>query len=312
MALVTETTKAIRRARRDASYNSFLYPSFFILAAFIVTMLVWNIALSFTSFPGFGKAKWVGFKNYANLFTDTLFWESVLHSLYYVIPMAIIPTVLSVFLAAAVFDAFRGRVARVFLPWVRAGLYLPQVIPIAIAGTIWGWILSQEGLLNQLLKNLGWQQLTVDWLEVPVPALVSLSGIMIWLQFGFGFVIFLAGLARVDIYAVEAAQVDGANWWQRFIHLTLPTLRPEILVVTLITVVGALKVFAPVAYITFGGPWGSTQSAATYAVGSFFGGNSIGTGATVSTLLALIIGITVSLIAVAFVRGGRRKREVRS
>lgn len=302
MALVTETTKAVRRTRRNSGYGGFLYPSFFILAAFIVTMLVWNIVLSFMKYPGFGRAKWIGLKNYADLFTWDIFWESVLHSLYYVIPMAIIPTVLGVFLAAAVYDAFRGRIGALFLPWVRAGLYLPQVIPIAISGTIWGWILSQDGLLNQLLKNLGANQLTVDWLNVPIPALASLTGIMIWLQLGFGFVIFLAGLARVDVSAIEAAQVDGANWWQRFINLTLPALRPEILVVTLITVVGGIKVFAPIAYITYGGPRGSTQAAASFGVDLFFGGGSIGMGSAVTTLLAVIIGVTVSVIAAVFVR----------
>jgi raffinose/stachyose/melibiose transport system permease protein len=111
----------------------------------------------------------------------------------------------------------------------------------------------------------------------------------------------------LDVATIEAASVDGASWWQRMRHITLPSLRPEILVVLLITVVGGLKVFAPVVYLTFGGPQGSTQSAATFAVNSFFGGQYIGGGSAVTTLMALGIGVGVSLIAVIFVRVNRKR-----
>lgn len=278
------------------------------LSAFIILMLGWNIALSFTRFPGFGRAQWIGLRNYVNIFTDVSFWQAALHSLYYVIPMAIVPTVLALFLSTAVFDAFRGRVAEKFVPWVRGGFYLPQIIPIAISGTIWGWVLSQNGLLNQLLTNLGLHRLTHDWLNIPIPALMSLTVIMIWLQTGFAFVIFLAGLARIDIASLEAASVDGASWRHRAWHLMLPTLVPEIAVVSIITIVGGFKVFAPIAYVTFGGPQGSTQSAASYAVNSFFGGGYVGGGAAVATLLALLIGVTVSLLATVFVRSRAQRR----
>jgi raffinose/stachyose/melibiose transport system permease protein len=304
---VTAATARIPRSRqRGDSHDSLLYPSFFILVMFVVTMLVWNLLLSFMKFPGFGKGKWVGLKNYEHIFTDQAFWEACLHSLYYVIPMAIVPCALGLFLAVAVFDLFRGRISTVLVPWVRGGFYLPQVIPIAITGTLWGWLLDgQQGVLNALLKNLGLTHLQNDWLGKPIPALMSLTVIMIWLQLGFAFVIFIAGLARLDVETVEAASVDGASWWQRFIHIALPALRPEILAVLLITVVGGLKVFAPVVYVTFGGPQGSTQSAATFAVSSFFGGYNVGGGSAVTTLLALIIGVGVSVLAAVFVRRSR-------
>ncbi len=291
------------------SFNGFLLPSFFILSAFVATMLIWNLILSFMRFPGFGNAKWIGLKNYENIFTDQGFWEACLHSLYYVIPMAIIPCILGLVLAVAVFDAFKGYLSAKLVPWVRGGFYLPQVIPIAITGTLWNWLLNgQQGVVNQLLKDWGLAPLSHDWLGRPVPALMSLTVVMIWLQLGFAFVIFLAGLARMDIATIEAASVDGASWWQRFRYIALPSLRPEILVVLLITVVGGLKVFAPVVYVTFGGPQGSTQSAATFAVDAFFGGKYIGGGSAVTTLLALIIGVVVSMIVYAFTRSNREKK----
>jgi raffinose/stachyose/melibiose transport system permease protein len=294
--------------RKRESYAGFLYPSFFILAAFVVTMLVWNMLLSFMRFPGYGNGKWIGFKNYIDLLSEQPFWDACLHSLYYVIPMALIPAALALLLAVAVFDAFKGVISEKLVPWVRGGFYLPQVIPIAITGTLWGWLLDgEQGVINALLRNWGLGHLQHDWLGRPIPALMSLTVVMIWLQLGFAFVIFLSGLARLDTATLEAASVDGASWWQRLRYIALPSLRPEILVVLLITVVGGLKVFAPVVYLTFGGPQGSTSSAATYAVHSFFGGQFIGGGSAVTTIMALTIGVGVSFIAFAFNRVSRRK-----
>lgn len=291
---------------RKESYAGFLYPSFFILAAFVVTMLVWNMLLSFMRFPGYGNGKWIGLKNYIDLTTDVAFWESCLHSLYYVIPMAIIPGALALILAVAVFDVFKGVLSEKLVPWVRGGFYLPQVIPIAITGTLWGWLLDgEQGVVNALLRDWGLESWQHNWLGRPIPALISLTVVMIWLQLGFAFVIFLAGLARLDVGTLEAANVDGASWWQRMRYIAFPSLRPEILVVMLITVVGGLKVFAPVVYLTRGGPQGSTSSAATFAVDSFFGGQFIGGGSAVTTLMALIIGAGVSLIAFIFTRRSR-------
>jgi raffinose/stachyose/melibiose transport system permease protein len=296
-----------RASTRHESYAGFLYPSFFILAVFVVVMLVWNLLLSFMRFPGFGNGRWVGFDNYTNLVTDQDFWNACLHSLYYVIPMAIIPTLLGLVLAVAVFDAFKGFLSQKLVPWVRGGFYLPQVVPIAITGTLWGWLLDgQQGVLNDLLRNWGLGHLRHDWLGRPIPALISLTVVMIWLQLGFAFVIFLAGLARLDIATIEAASVDGASWWQRLRFIGLPALRPEIVVVLLITVIGGLKVFAPVVYVTFGGPQGSTMSASTFAVQAFFGGHTVGGGSAVSTLLALLIGVGVSVIATIFIRRSRK------
>ncbi|MEN9751970.1 MAG: hypothetical protein RLZZ600_1017 [Actinomycetota bacterium] len=304
----TRTARAAKvKPLRKESYAGFLYPSFFILAAFVVTMLVWNMLLSFMRFPGYGNGKWIGLKNYIDLISDGEFWQACLHSLYYVIPMAIIPGALALLLAVAVFDAFKGVLSEKLVPWVRGGFYLPQVIPIAITGTLWGWLLDgEQGVVNAMLRDWGLDSWQHNWLGRPIPALISLTIVMIWLQLGFAFVIFLAGLARLDVGTLEAASVDGANWWQRMRYISFPSLLPEILVVMLITVVGGLKVFAPVVYLTMGGPQGSTSSAATFAVHSFFGGQFVGGGSAVTTLMALGIGAGVSFIAFIFTRANKR------
>jgi raffinose/stachyose/melibiose transport system permease protein len=296
---------------REESYNVFLLPSFLVMVVFVVGGLIWNFGISFLRWPGFGPAKFVGFDNYVRLAQNQTFWDSFLHALYYVIPMSIIPMVLGFVLASLTHDYFRGRAGRWALPLVRGGLYLPQIVPIAVAGVVWGWLLNNAtGVVDVTLREWGLDALALDWLNNAQLALLSLSFIMVWLQLGFTFVIFVSGLGRVDQSMVEAASLDGASWWQRMRWVIVPELRPEIYVVSLLTVVGALKVFAPVFYITRGGPSGATASPSTLAVLSFFGGTpSVGFGSAVSTILAILLGVGAAIVlslqrGSAFRRGG--------
>lgn len=219
----------------------------------IVGPFLMNTGVSFTEWSGVGSPKWTGLANYRELLDDAEFWASFRHSLFMVVAMAAVPTALGLVLAAALFDFvgkhFGPRLAAV----LRACFYLPQVLPIAVAGIVWSWILAPEnGSLNDLLSALGlgsWQQ---DWLGDPDLALYSVMGVMVWVQLGFPLVVFMAGLQRVDPQLYEAAELDGAGWWRRFRHITLPQIRPEIYVVLTWCTIAALKVFGAVYVLTKG------------------------------------------------------------
>jgi raffinose/stachyose/melibiose transport system permease protein len=181
---------------------------------------------------------------------------------------------------------------------------LPQIIPVMITGVIWRWILDPEhGSLNILLKSLGLRSLTHDWYNEPGAATFALAFVLIWIQLGYTTVIFLSGLSRVNPYVLEAAHVDGANWWQRFRYITSRELAPEIAVVLLTSVVGALKIFAPVYYVTGGGPDNATMVPSLYSFNAFFGGNRVGYGSAVSFLLAIVI----TFFALLLVRAQRKQ-----
>jgi len=122
--------------------------------------------------------------------------------------------------------------------------------------------------------------------------------VLIWVQIGYPVVIFMAALQRVDPELYEAAELDGANWFQRFRAITVSIIRPEIYVVTLTTTIAALKVFGPVYVLTRGGPGTSTIVPAYYAYSEFFQAQQVGYGATIATALTLVIGV----IAVVFIR----------
>ncbi|WP_328747879.1 sugar ABC transporter permease [Streptomyces sp. NBC_00285] len=283
------------RRPRD-SYALFLLPGTLAFLAVIVLPFVMNTYVSFTDWQGVGSPQWSGLANYRALMDDSEFWESFRHSLFMVVAMAAIPTALGLVLAAALFDHvgkhFGTRIAAV----LRACFYLPQVLPIAVAGIVWSWILAPDnGSLNSLLKAVGlgsWQQ---DWLGDPDLALYSVMGVMVWVQLGFPLVIFMAGLQRADPQLAEAAELDGAGWWRRFWHITLPQIRPEIYVVLTWCSIAALKVFGAVYVLTKGGPGGATNVPSYFSFTTFFEKTQVGYGAAISTVLTVII-LALSLI----------------
>jgi len=112
---------------------------------------------------------------------------------------------------------------------------------------------------------------------------------MVWIQLGYPIVIFMSGLQRVDPELYEAAGLDGANWWQKFRVVTLPSIIPELLVVILTATIGALKTFAPVYLLTKGGPGTSTTVPSYYSYNQFFQVQQVGYGAAISTALTVVI-----------------------
>jgi raffinose/stachyose/melibiose transport system permease protein len=267
------------------------------MAAFVIVVLVpalMNAGVSFMNWKGVGVPRFIGLHNYARLLGDDAFWSSLWHTLAFVVAMAVIPTALGLFLAAVLFDYVNSRFGQGWSSFFRAGFYLPQILPISAAGVLWGWILSPIGALNGILDAIGLHDFAQNWLGDPNLALPSVMGVMVWLQLGYALVIFMAGLAWVDPALYEAAEIDGASWFQRFRAVTIPMLQPETFVVGLTTTVAALKVFAPVFVLTTGGPDDATIVPSYFAYFHFFQTFRVGYGAamtTVQMLMTIVLGL---------------------
>lgn len=275
--------------RRD-SYALFLLPGALAFFAVIVVPFLMNTGISFTDWQGVGAPRWTGLGNYRQLAGDSAFWESFRHSLAMVVAMAALPTAAGLLLAAALFDFVGRHFGSRWASVLRACFYLPQVLPIAVAGIVWSWILAPEdGSLNALLSAVGLGSLEQDWLGDPDLALYTVMAVMVWVQLGFPLVIFMAGLQRVDPQLHEAAELDGAGWWRRFWHVTLPQIRPEISVVLVWCTIAALKVFGAVYVLTKGGPGGATNVPSYFSFQNFFETTQVGYGSAVSTVLTVII-----------------------
>jgi ABC-type sugar transport system permease subunit len=294
-----------RRGRRDgAPYLVYLVPSAALFAAVIALPFGMNIYTSFTNWTGVGPMKWAGLANYRQLLHDSEFWASIWHSVLLVAAMAIVPAILGLIVAAALFDVIGKRFGQRTASVLRACIYLPQVLPIIVAAIVWGWILDpQNGALNALLRDVGLGFLAHDLLGDPKTALLTVMAVLVWFQLGYPVVIFVAALQRVDPQLAEAAEIDGASWWQRLWRVTVPQIRPEIYVVLLTCTVASLRAFAWIFALTNGGPGTATQVPSYYSYQSFFTNLQVGYGSAIATVMTVII-ICVSVI---FLWAQRRK-----
>ena len=300
--------KSLLPASSGRGFWWYLVPGFVMLTGIILVPLAWNVYLSFTSYRGIRPPIWIGLTNWNALIHDQVFWQSFSNSVAMIIAMVVIPTLVGLVLAAMLFDLigkkFGGRLAS----FLRATYYLPQILPVVIAAIVIGWILRPEnGALNVFLKTAGLGSLQHNWLGNPDTALISIMVIMVWVQLGYPVVIFMAALQRVNPELYEAAELDGANWFQRFRWITVSIIRPEIYVVSLTCTIAALKVFGPIYTLTRGGPGTSTIVPSYYSYSEFFQTQQVGYGATISTALTVLIVIISFFFIMAQNRAERRE-----
>jgi raffinose/stachyose/melibiose transport system permease protein len=277
-------------SHRSGGYWPYLVPGLLLFSLVIGLPLLTNIGLGFTRWRGVGTPTWAGLDNYSRLLGDSVFWASFRNNLVLIVAMVIIPTLVGLLLSATLFDYVANVFGQRWASFLRAGYYLPQLLPVAVAGVVWGWILHPNyGVLNAVLESIWLDSLTYNWLGERSTALLSVAAVMVWFQLGYPIVIFMAALSRVDPELHEAAALDGAGWFRRFRHVTVPAIRPEILVVLLTTTVHALKVFAQVYVLTGGGPGNATNVPAYFAYQNFFEKTQVGYGSAVSNVLTVVI-----------------------
>jgi raffinose/stachyose/melibiose transport system permease protein len=261
----------------------------------IVVPLLMTVAVSFSRWSGVGAPEWTGLENYRRLVADENFWASFRNIGFLIVAMAVLPTLIGLVLAALLFDYVAKRAGPRTAAAFRSGFYLPQVLPVAVTGIVWGWILHPAyGALNAILTSVGLDGWARNWLGDP--------GYALWFQLGYPVVMFLSGLQRVDPELYEAAAIDGAGWWARLRRIAVHLIKPEIYVVLVTTTIAALKIFGQIFVLTRGGPGNATLVPSYFAYQNFFEKADVGYGSAISTVLTVII---VGL-AVVFLRVQRR------
>jgi raffinose/stachyose/melibiose transport system permease protein len=295
LTVTTGSTSRPDRRRRGGTYWLYLVPGGVLFILIIGVPFLMNIYLSLTKWSGVGDPRWVGLENYTKLLHDEVFWLSFRNTVAMIFAMVVVPTLLGLFLAAVLFDSIGRRFDPRASTSLRAAFYLPQVLPVVVAGIVWGWILRPDGAFNGLLDAVGLDSLSHDWLGDPKTALPMVMLVMIWVQIGYPVVIFMAALQRVDPDLYEAAELDGAGWFRRFRAITIPQIRPETFVVALTCTIAAMKVFGPIYALTRGGPENATNVPSYFAYYTFFKKLDVGYGSAISTALTLII-IVVSVV----------------
>jgi len=161
--------------------------------------------------------------------------------------------------------------------WYRVIFFLPPVLSEVVVGQVWRWILDGNyGILNYWLTNLGFAHLAKNWLSDPQTALTTLAVVHCWKGFGWGFLLFLAGLQTIPRELYEAAKVDGANAWQSFKNITVPMMVPVTILVMILTILGTMQIFALIYTMTGGGPGYHTEVPVTRIFASMRGSSRFG------------------------------------
>ncbi len=282
-----ERTPARRRRRwslasKQAAFGiAIILPTLAILAIFRFLPMVQALYLSLTSYDLVHPPKFVGLANFASLLQDPLFLKSARVSLTYVL-FSVVP-VLPLSLGLAVLFN-RSLLIKNLL---RSAIFMPVVMPAVVMAVVWTFMYQQDGVINTIL---GWFDIDpVPWLRSSATSLWAVILIGIWRATPYYMVIFLAGLQAIPADYYDAAKIDGAGSWAAFRHITLPLLKPTLLLVIVMNVIVAMKVFAVPMIMTGGGPADSTRVLPLFIYQTAFEFFDMGRAAAMSVFLFVAV-----------------------
>ncbi|MFD0679851.1 MULTISPECIES: carbohydrate ABC transporter permease [unclassified Paenibacillus] len=271
---------------------------------FVLIMMVFPIVYTFRisfyewSMSATTPPKWVGLSNYTTLLSDGRFWDSVFNTFYFTIVALVLETVLAIAIAMLLYREFRGKniVKTIFL--------LPMVATPVAMGLVWMLIYEPTiGVANSLLKAMGLEPLL--WLASPNQVIPSLIIVDVWEWTPMIALIVMAGLSTLPSDPYEAADVDGASTWQKFTNITLPLLRPTIVVAVMLRLIDVLKTFDIIYATTQGGPNLASETLNLYGYVLGFQYFKLGMASSLLVIFfAIVMGLTLALIYV------RKRMEV--
>ncbi|MFF0177331.1 carbohydrate ABC transporter permease [Micromonospora profundi] len=228
----------------------YVLPALVMYAIFVLRPLALTVQYSLYEWNGIGVARWAGLDNYLTVFTDSDLLKIIGNAIILIVFFSFIPVALGLLVASVVRRITTGAFGTV----VRTILFLPQVIPLVAAGIAWSWLLSSNGLINQVLRAVGLGGLARAWLGDFDTALPAVGVIGAWVLLGLCTILLVTGMSKIDPALYEAARLDGAGPVREFLAVTLPSLRQEIGVCLTVTIIAALASFDIVYISTSGGP----------------------------------------------------------
>lgn len=270
-------------SRRDtlAAYG-LLLPALVGIGVFTVVPMLGSLGLSFLQWDLLGSPRWVGVANYVDLLADPLFWQVLTQTFGFVVLYVALDLGLALALASALDRQRRG------LAWIRAAYFLPVVTSMVAGAILWGWLLDPRvGLCNALLAYVGIGP--VRWLSDSRWALPSLVVVSVWKHLGYDMLLVLAGLQAVPAAQLEAASLDGASAWQRFRHVTMPSLAPTLVMVGMLATIRAFQTFDTVYLLTEGGPQRRTTIAGFWLFQNAFTFFKLGKASALAYLMFLVL-----------------------
>lgn len=271
----------------------FLLPGCAILGAFIFYPMIQAIWMSLTDYNMITDPNYIALENYEKLFQDELFWKTLKNTFIYVIGVVPALVIIPIFMAVLVNQNLKG------IGFFRSAYYIPVVTSLVVAGIAWDWVYKENGLLNYILELVGILTEPIPWLSSTDTSIFAVMIVTIWKGLGYYMIIYLAGLQSIPHELYEAAQIDGANWWQQMTKITIPMLMPFVLIVTIMSSIAGMKVFEEIYVMTGGGPLHSSETLVFYIYKEAFDRLNMGYASAAGVVLFLLT-LVFSLINIKF------------
>ena len=280
--------------KREIRGYLLLMPAAILICILILIPTVETIYCSFFDYRTQTAAlgmKFVGLNNYAKVFGDEFFWDTMWWTIIFTAVTVSLELVIGMLLAILMSKKIPGQGV------IRAVVLVPWAMPAIVAGIIWSQIFAYNGFLNNLLSAFPFVTENYAWLGNEGSAKISVMIADIWKNTPYMSLLLLSGLLTINKEYYEAATIDGAGRWRKFWSITVPLIRPTMMVTILFRIISAMRVYDLIVAMTNGGPGGSTTTVSMYAINTYFTYGNIGYGSAMSVVL-LLISVVISMFFV--------------
>ncbi len=260
----------------------FLLPAAIVLVIFFFIPFFQTFALSFLNYSkDIYNPSFIGIDNYIKLFNNPVFYKVMWNTFIYLFVAVPVLAILPLFLAILINQKIKGVTLYKIL------IYLPVIVSIVVAAIAFKWLYADQGILNYIVNSLGFE--SIGWLTDPKYALYSVIIVTIWKGIGYYMIIYLAALMSVPKELYEACEIDGANFLTKHLTVTVPHIMPTIALVTTISAISAMKVFAEIYVMTKGGPLNSSKTIVYYIYERAFENLDLGFASAMAVVLLVIV-----------------------
>lgn len=271
----------IKKIKAGSDGYLFVAIPFIFLLIFNLLPMIMGFVMSFTSWNGINEPEFVGMENFVNVLTDDpVFYNALFNTIQFAILYVLGIGAIGLIIALAI-----NRITRL-KSFFRVTYFIPFITPLVVVSLIWILIYTDNGLINSFLDVIGVD--SVGWLSNPDIALYSIIFMSIWQSMGFSMIILLAGLQNIPQQLYEAVEIDGANMFQSFLHVTLPGLKDTFVFIVIYGLIIGFQVFDQIFVMTSGGPVNSTQTL-VYMVYSNFQSLNLGYSSAIAYILFFIL-----------------------
>lgn len=272
-----------------------LLPALLILVIFVLLPILSLLPISLTNWSIIGQPDWVGLRNFQRLLSDSVFIRTIKNTLTYTV--ILVPAITAASLGVALILDTNLRAMEV----LKAIFLIPLIAGIVITSNIWKGLLTTFGPVNQVLDSIGIDPINFFGVNT---AIITVSATLIWRNFGFYALFYLAGLRSIDPEIKDAAKIDGAKGWAMFCHITWPLLRPITLLVVILNTIGSFEIFTAVYILTAGGPANASLPILNYIYDTGWRNFQMGYAAAQAMVFFVIL-FTLSVLQRKLIRGER-------